>query len=375
MKTILFIAGTRPEAIKIAPVYLEAQKRQGLHPVLCAAGQHTDLFDDALSAFRITPEIRLQTMHPGQTLSQLTGHLFHHIGHTISQVQPDAVLVQGDTLTAFTGGYSGFLQQVPVYHIEAGLRTGDIRHPFPEEANRRALSIIASQHLAPTSTARDNLLKEGVSPEMIHVTGNTSIDALHHIRRTLAAESELLPAAPPADESPHILVTGHRRENFGPGLQNLCQALLRIVHQHPSVHITYPVHPNPAVTGPIHEALGHHPNIHLIPPQGYMDFIRLMLRSTFIISDSGGVQEEAPALGKPVLVTRTTTERPEAILCGANLLVGVEADTIVNAACKLLTQPDELQRMSAAGSPYGDGAASQRICDLLQGHPVQPFTA
>lgn len=360
MKKILMIAGTRPEAIKMAPVYLEMQRRKGLAPVFCSTGQHPQLIQHALDPFGIRPEVSLDTMTDNQSLTQLTGRLFQQIGKLLETDRPDTVLVQGDTMSAFTGGWCSFLSKIPVVHIEAGLRSGDLAHPYPEEAARRALGIITACHMAPTNHAKENLVKEGVDPANILVTGNTAIDALLFVR-------DRLKDSVPTDAQAHILVTAHRRENIGDGLRNLCTALQIIARQHPGVAITYAVHPNPAVGNVVRDALSNISNISLVPPKGYEDFVRLMMRSRLIISDSGGVQEEAPALGVPVLVARDTTERPEAIELGANLLVGTEPQRIVHSANLLMTDDAAHEKMRSAGSPYGDGRAAVRICDWLEG--------
>ncbi len=371
MKKILFIAGTRPEAIKVAPVYLEMKRRPGFDPILCSTGQHADLMRHGLEPFGITPDLSLDTMRGGQPLHQLLGSLFQQIGDILKDVRPEIVMVQGDTVSAFAGGWCAFLEKISVAHIEAGLRTGDLYHPFPEEASRRALTIISQVHMAPTAAARQNLLQEGVPETNIIVTGNTTVDALF---LALQNRPKVATQAPGLAHRRQILVTGHRRENMGAGLENLCKALLHLAAAFPDVDITYAVHPNPAVDEPVRRLLGTTPNIHLVPPQDYQQFANRMADSYFIISDSGGLQEEAPALGKPVLVTRTTTERPEAVSCGANSLVGIEATAIIKAATELLTDANAYHRMSTAGCPYGDGKASQRICDHLEGLPIADFT-
>ncbi len=374
VKKILFIAGTRPEAIKLAPVYLEMKGREGFAPVMCSTGQHADLVSHGFGAFGIMPDIMLETMVAGQGLHQLTGALFQQVGEVVREQRPDAVVVQGDTVSAFAGGWCGFYQKVPVVHVEAGLRTGNLEHPFPEEAVRRALTVVADVHMAPTGAARENLLREGVAEEKIVVTGNTTIDALYLVmKRHEGGDGGAGEAGVEAGNHRHILVTGHRRENFGEGLENLCYALLELAQRFPDVVISYAVHPNPAVKEPVYRMLGAVENIRLLPPLEYGDFVKMMARSVLIISDSGGVQEEAPALGVPVLITRETTERPEAVTGGANLLVGAKTETIVEAAARLLTHPEAYDRMARAGCPYGDGKAAKRICDYLEGLPVEEF--
>lgn len=364
MKKILFIAGTRPEAIKLAPVYLEMGRREAIKPILCATGQHADLFRHGLDVFEIAPDFVLETMRESQSLTGLTGALFVEIGAILERVAPDLVVVQGDTASAHAGAWAGFLQKIPVLHVEAGLRTGNLEHPFPEEANRRAVSVVARYHAAPTAQARDNLLREGVDPAAIVVSGNTAIDALLFVKEKLVQGGA---ADLDRDGQRRILVTGHRRENFGAGLEGICTALRAIAEQFPDVTITYAVHPNPAVSGPVRQMLDNSPNVRLTPPLDYPEFVAEMMRSYFLISDSGGVQEEAPALGKPVLVTRTVTERPEAAAIGATRLVGTLPETIVGAARELLTDESSYRKMAAAGSPYGDGRAAEVICDFVTG--------
>lgn len=368
MKKILFIAGTRPEAIKLAPVYLEMQRRSTLQPVICSTGQHLDLLSHGFGPFGITPDILLDTMRPGQPLHHLAGALFQQVGDIVQEQNPYAVMVQGDTLSAFAGAWCAFYQKCPVVHVEAGLRTGRLDQPFPEEATRVSLAIITASHMAPTTAAKDNLLREGVPPKNILVTGNTTIDALYVMVEKHASEG-----LPPRPDRRQILVTGHRRENFGEGMENVCFALLHLAQKFPDIDISYAVHPNPAVREPVLRMLDSTPNIRLLPPLDYAEFTKKMSHSYLIISDSGGVQEEAPALGVPVLITRKATERPEAIECGANRLVGANSQAIIEAATELLTHPEIYDKMATAGCPYGDGKASQRICDHLEGLPVAEF--
>jgi len=369
VKKILFIAGTRPEAIKLAPLYLEMQRHAGFDPVFCATGQHQDLFRHGLDTFGFAPDIELRSMTPGQPLPDLGGALLRDVSAAIISLSPAAVVVQGDTMSAYAGAWAAFLLKVPVVHVEAGLRTGDLQNPFPEEANRRAISIIASLHAAPTPLARENLLREGIPTGQIAVTGNTAIDALMHVKARLQNVSSRVQAysSPETDDQPfrEILVTGHRRENFGSGIAGICEALKQIAREFSDVRVTYVLHPNPAVAGPVREALAREQQIRVVAPMNYEDFVAAMIESTFIISDSGGVQEEAPALGKPVLVTRSTTERPEAAALGATRLVGTDVGAIVAAARELLTDASAYKSMATAGSPYGDGHAAAKICEFI----------
>lgn len=360
MKKILFIAGTRPEAIKLAPLYLEMAARQRLQPEFCATGQHSDLLTATLAVFAVTPDSVLATMAPGQSLPSLAATLLEKVGEEIAARRPDLVIVQGDTASAWAGAWAAFLQKTPVLHVEAGLRTNDPANPFPEEANRRAISLVAAWHAAPTEAARENLLREGIAPDRIQVTGNTAIDAL------LQAKNRIGAAPAPAGAHRRILVTCHRRENFGEKMTHICRGIQLIAADFPAAEIRWVLHPNPQAARPAREMLSSTPNIHLLEPLSYTDFLAEMIQSYFLISDSGGIQEEAPALGRPVLVTREVTERPEAVEIGANKLVGSDAETIRSAARELLTDAETYRRMATAGSPYGDGRASQRICDWLE---------
>ncbi len=363
MKSVLFIAGTRPEAIKIAPVLLEARRRGALRPLLCVTAQHRGMLDQALAVFGIEPDYDLDLMAPGQNLAQLTARLFSSLPGVLAQARPDAVVVQGDTTSAFAGAMSAFYERVPVAHIEAGLRTGDIYSPFPEEANRRLIGVMTRWHFAATETARGNLLGEGTPAERIFVTGNTVIDAL--LRAT--SRTSAPPAGPRSPQGRKlILVTGHRRESFGPGIENLCRALAEIARRHPEAHILYPVHPNPNVLEPVRRLLGGLENVELVEPQGYLEFSALLKECHFVITDSGGVQEEAPTFGKPVLVTRDVTERPEAVAAGCSMLVGTDFERITTEASRLLTDPAAYDRMARPANPYGDGRASERILDVLE---------
>jgi UDP-N-acetylglucosamine 2-epimerase (non-hydrolysing) len=363
MPRILLIFGTRPEAIKMAPVVRALKEHPQIDVVTCVTAQHRQMLDQVLEWFQITPDHDLDLMRPGQTLAGLTARALEALTQTIEQVQPDTVLVQGDTTTAMTAALAAFYLQIPVGHIEAGLRTHDIYNPFPEEVNRHLISVMASLHFAPTSAARSALLAEGVKPESVHLTGNTVIDAL----KWTAAQPHQLNLGLPLDQPGErlVLITGHRRESFGPGFEAICQALRQIAGRNPSVRLVYPVHLNPNVQEPVYRILDRIERVHLIDPLPYPDFVHLMARSTLIITDSGGIQEEAPALGKPVLVMRNTTERPEAVDAGTARLVGTDTQTIVAETERLLRDEDAYMAMANAISPFGDGHAAEHIVDVL----------
>ncbi len=364
MRTILLIGGTRPEAVKLAPVILELRRRGSLRPLLCSTGQHRELFRQVLESFGLAPDIDLDIMQPGQSLSGLAGRIFQALPVIFDQTAPSCVAVQGDTTTAFAGAVAAYYGQIPVAHIEAGLRTGNLAAPFPEEGNRRLIGAVTRWHFAPTDRARANLLAEGIPADRIHMTGNTVIDAL------LWSAERIGPPPPvlrPLPGQRLILVTGHRRESFGEGLQQMCDALARIAEAHrDTVKIVYPVHPNPHVLNPVRERLGNLDNVVLTDPLNYTDFVSLMREAHFLITDSGGVQEEAPALGKPVLVTREVTERPEAVEAGCARLVGTNADKIAASAEELLSDEEAYARMAGAENPFGDGHAAERIADILE---------
>lgn len=348
----------------MAPV-LRALNAQGIDSRVCVTAQHRDMLDQPLALFEIKPDIDLNLMKTNQTLHGLTSDVLMGVSEAIDAETPDMVLVHGDTTTSFATALAAFYKHIPVGHVEAGLRTGDIYAPFPEEMNRRLSDRISSLHFAPTDTARDHLLREGTSPDTVHVTGNTVVDALFLIRDRLNADDAFRAAA--RAELPEfnpqkkmVLVTGHRRENFGEGFRNICQALRRISEIN-NVEIVYPVHLNPNVQAPVMELLSGLDNVHLLPPVDYPSFVDLMARSYLVITDSGGIQEEAPSLGKPVLVMRDVTERPEAVDAGTVLLVGTDKDRIFNETMVLLDDEAAYNRMSKAHNPYGDGHAAERI--------------
>ncbi|MFI5447150.1 non-hydrolyzing UDP-N-acetylglucosamine 2-epimerase [Polaromonas sp. UC242_47] len=369
-KKILLVFGTRPEAIKMAPLVKMLRAIAALDVKVCVTAQHRHMLDQVLQLFDIQPDFDLDLMRPGQDLSDITSGVLRDLKVVLVQWRPDVVLVHGDTSTTFAASLAAFYQRIPVGHVEAGLRTGDIYSPWPEEANRKLTSVLARWHFAPTATSRSNLLKEGVSSDAVYVTGNTVIDALLQVREKIVNSPKLLQqfAQDFRFLDPRkrlLLVTGHRRENFGGGFERICQALIRIAKSHADVQVVYPVHLNPQVQEPVKRLLGGIDNIHLIEPLDYLPFVYLMDKSTLILTDSGGIQEEAPSLGKPVLVMRDTTERPEAVEAGTVKLVGTDVEKIATEAGTLLTDAQAYQAMAFAHNPYGDGQACQRIAQTL----------
>jgi UDP-N-acetylglucosamine 2-epimerase (non-hydrolysing) len=366
---VLFVFGTRPEAIKLAPVIRHLRRHpQDFEPRVVVTAQHRDLLDQVLAAFSIQPDHDLDLMQPGQSLFQSTSRIIGALEQVFEAEQPDCVLVQGDTTTAFCGALAGFYSDVPAGHVEAGLRTGDPRQPFPEEMNRVLISSLAAMHFAPTEWAAGNLRREGVKPERIFITGNTAIDAVLEVRDALASgglESKGLPAIDPRKKL--ILVTAHRRESFGAGFQGICEAL-RGLAERDDVEIVYPVHPNPNVRAAVNRYLGATNNVRLIAPLEYVSFVDLMARAHVLLTDSGGIQEEGPSLGKPVLVMRDKTERPEAVDAGTARLVGTDPGRIVSEASLLLDDGAEHARRSRIHNPYGDGHASARIAAAIRSH-------
>jgi len=366
---ILSVLGTRPEAIKMAPLIKRLEATPGIAHAVCVTGQHRQMLDQVLELFAIKPDYDLNLMRAGQTLTDITVAVLNALPPVIDGFKPDRLLVQGDTTTAMAATLSGFYHRVRVGHVEAGLRTRDFDNPWPEEMNRRVADVIADLFFAPTEESRRNLLDEGTDPKRIHVTGNTVIDALldvvQRFEREPALKAELAARFPfLASDKRLILVTGHRRESFGEGFERICQAIKRLA-QRPEVQVVYPVHLNPNVREPVGRILGDNPRVHLIEPQDYLPFVYLMNACYFIVTDSGGVQEEAPSLGKPVLVMRDTTERPEAVKAGTVRLVGTDADRIVAEAERLLDDKDAYATMGRAHNPYGDGHASERIIKEL----------
>lgn len=367
-RKFLLVIGTRPEAIKMAPIALELMRRPAeTECCLCLTGQHRELVDQAVRAFGLRPDFDLQIMSPGQTLAEVTARAVQGLDGVLRKSRPDIVLVQGDTTSAMCGALAAAYQQIPVGHVEAGLRTGNKQHPFPEEINRVLITRLADWHFPPTEHAAGVLRNEGIDPSRIIVSGNTVIDALlwtrDHVRQPPA---EIPPEIQDlVANGPMVLVTGHRRESFGSGFEHICQAIREVADASPTATFVYPVHLNPNVREPVHRILGNHPRVKLIEPLGYQPFVWLMDRSTIVLTDSGGVQEEAPSLGKPVLVMRQTTERPEGITAGNAKLVGTQRESIVENLLRLLQSPDERHAMSRVRNPYGDGTASRQIVDAL----------
>jgi UDP-N-acetylglucosamine 2-epimerase (non-hydrolysing) len=366
---IMTVFGTRPEAIKLGPIVKALQANEQVELTVCTTGQHREMLKQVLDLFEITPDIDLALMTPGQTLTDITGRVLDKLSPMLAERKVDWLLVQGDTTTAFAAGLAAFYAKIPVAHVEAGLRSGDIYQPFPEEVNRKMVSVFASLHFAPTPESRDNLLKEGVDPDLIKVTGNSVIDALLYFQERLENDRELAASferrfdfLDPTKRL--ILVTGHRRENFEGGIDRMCQALLDIAARG-DVQIVYPVHPNPNVRGPVGEILTNQNGIHLLDPLDYLPFVYMMTKADVILTDSGGIQEEAPALGKPVLVTRETTERPEGVAAGTAKLVGTDQALIISEVNKLLDDQDAYNAMSRAHNPYGDGKTSARIVGAI----------
>jgi len=372
---VLAVFGTRPEAIKLAPVILQLRETPGVACRTCATAQHRSMLDQVLQLFGIIADHDLDVMAPNQTLDSLTARVLTGTARVIAAEKPDLVMVQGDTTTCFTAALAAFYARVPIAHVEAGLRTGDLTAPFPEEANRALVSRIADFHFAPTSRARDNLVAEGISENRISVTGNTVIDALFAVRdqvRALPDEhwTQRFGAAASQWRSggKRVLITGHRRENFGRGFEDLCNAICTLAGRHPDWRFLYPVHLNPNVQQPVRRILGGLENVMLLDPQDYLPFVWLMDTADLILTDSGGVQEEAPSLGKPVLVMRDVTERPEAVEAGTVLLVGTDRDRIINGVESVLLDPALYARMARAHNPYGDGRAAERIVTELVTH-------
>ena len=363
---ILHVIGTRPEAIKLAPVILEAEKfPQQIVNRVCSTAQHREILDEVLSLFGIEPHFDLDVMQENQSPNHVAASVMRKLDDLLLAEKPDWVVVQGDTTTAAAAALAAFYRGARVAHVEAGLRSFDKRQPFPEEVNRRIAGIVADLHFAPTQRARDNLLREGAPAESIKVTGNTVIDALHWVSR-LPCDDVPSCAKPPGAATRIILVTAHRRENWGGPLEEICYALRELAGAYKDgIRIIYPVHPNPNVRDPVHRLLGSEPNIVLTAPLGYLAFVQVMKQSYLLITDSGGLQEEGPALGKPVLVLRNVTERPEAVEAGTAKLVGVRRENIVTEAARLLDDPAAYRLMASATSPYGDGHASQIIIQTL----------
>ena len=382
-KTVMLVFGTRPEAIKMAPLIKEFQKESDIfNTLVCVTAQHRQLLDQVMDVFHLTADYDLDIMQQGQDLYDITSRVLLSMRDVLRQARPDLVLVHGDTTTSTAAALAAFYQQIPVGHIEAGLRPGNIYSPWPEEMNRQITGRIASYHFAPTETSRENLLKENVHPSNIYVTGNTVIDALHLVVNELKCDKQLADRERQTligcgydvsrlnEGKKLVLITGHRRENFGDGFHNICKAIKMLVLQHPNVDFVYPMHLNPNVRNPIRQVFGENlndfQNLFFIEPLEYLSFVYLMEKSFLVLTDSGGVQEEAPSLGKPVLVMRDTTERPEAVLAGTVKLVGANYQKIVDEVSQLILDDHSYSLMSKANNPYGDGQASKRIVDIIR---------
>ena len=363
MKKIMLVFGTRPEAIKMCPLVNELKKRKNIETIVCVTGQHRQMLDQVLEAFSVVPDYDLSIMKDKQTLFDVTVNILERIKTVLEEVKPDVVLVHGDTSTTFVTALACFYLQIPVGHVEAGLRTYNIYSPYPEEFNRQAVSIISQYNFAPTELSKQNLLKEGKNPESIYVTGNTAIDAL----KTTVRADYTHPELDWANDSRLIMITAHRRENLGEPMRHMFKAIRRVMDEHPDVKAIYPIHMNPVVREIANEYLGNDDRIHIIEPLDVLDFHNFLSRSYLILTDSGGIQEEAPSLGKPVLVMRDTTERPEGIAAGTLKLVGTEEETIYKEFSRLLSDKTEYYAMSKASNPYGDGHACERIADVLEG--------
>ena len=361
MKKIMLVFGTRPEAIKMCPLVNELKKRKELQTVVCVTGQHRQMLDMVLEAFDVTPDYDLSIMKDKQTLFDVTTNILNTIKEVLEKEKPDVVLVHGDTSTTFVTALACFYLQIPVGHVEAGLRTYNIYSPYPEEFNRQAVSIISEFNFAPTELSKQNLLKEGKNPDSIYVTGNTAIDAL----KTTVRENYTHPELEWANGSRLIMITAHRRENLGEPMRHMFKAIRRVMDEHSDVKAIYPIHMNPVVREIANEYLGDDDRIHIIEPLDVLDFHNFLSRSYLILTDSGGIQEEAPSLGKPVLVMRDTTERPEGIAAGTLKLVGTKEETIYKEFSRLLSDKNEYEAMSKASNPYGDGHACERIADVL----------
>lgn len=361
MKKVMLVFGTRPEAIKMCPLINEVKMRAELQTVVCVTGQHRQMLDMVLKAFNVIPDYDLSIMKARQTLFDVTTNILNRINEVLEKEKPDVVLVHGDTSTTFVTALACFYLQIPVGHVEAGLRTYNIYSPYPEEFNRQAVSIISKFNFAPTELSKQNLLKEGKAPDSIYVTGNTAIDAL----KTTIRENYTHPELEWAKGSRLIMITAHRRENLGEPMRHMFKAIRRVMDEHPDVKAIYPIHMNPVVREIAGEFLGGDDRIHIMEPLDVLDFHNFLNHSYLILTDSGGIQEEAPSLGKPVLVMRDTTERPEGIAAGTLKLVGTKEETIYNEFCCLLSDKAKYEAMSKASNPYGDGHACERIADVL----------
>ncbi len=362
MKTVMLVFGTRPEAIKMCPLVNELKTRDNIKTVVCVTGQHRQMLDIVLDTFNVVPDYDLSIMKAGQTLFDITTNILNRIGAVLDEVKPDVVLVHGDTSTTFVTALACFYKQIAIGHVEAGLRTYNIYSPYPEEFNRQAVSIISKYNFAPTELSKANLVKEGKDESTIYITGNTAIDAL----KTTVRDDYIHPELEWAKDSRLIMITAHRRENLGEPMHNMFRAIRRVMDEHPDVKAIYPIHMNPVVRQAADEELGGCDRIHIIEPLEVLDFHNFLARSFMILTDSGGIQEEAPSLGKPVLVMRDTTERPEGIKAGTLKLVGTDEQVIYDNFKLLLENKDAYDAMAKASNPYGDGLACKRIADILE---------
>lgn len=362
MKKVMLVFGTRPEAIKMCPLVNELKSRKSIETVVCVTGQHRQMLDQVLEVFHVVPDFDLSIMKDKQTLFDITTNILNGIKTVLEKAKPDIVLVHGDTSTTFVTALACFYLQIPVGHVEAGLRTYNIYSPYPEEFNRQAVSIISKYNFAPTQLAKKNLVKEGKKEEAIYITGNTAIDAL----KTTVRDDYTHPELDWANDSRLIMITAHRRENLGEPMKNMFRAIRRVMDEHPDVKAIYPIHMNPVVRETANSILGDDERVHIIEPLEVLDFHNFLSRSYLILTDSGGIQEEAPSLGKPVLVMRDTTERPEGIAAGTLKLVGTQEETIYHNFKLLLENKEEYEKMSKASNPYGDGFACKRIADILE---------
>ena len=363
MKKVMLVFGTRPEAIKMCPLVNELKTRKGIETIVCVTGQHRQMLDQVLEAFQVEPDYDLSIMKDRQTLFDVTTNILNRIKAVLEEVQPDVVLVHGDTSTTFVTALACFYLQIPVGHVEAGLRTYNIYSPYPEEFNRQAVSIISAYNFAPTELSKENLLREGKNPDTIYVTGNTAIDAL----KTTVREDYTHPDLEWAQGRRLIMITAHRRENLGEPMKHMFRAIRRVCDEHPDIKAIYPIHMNPVVREIADSILGDDERIRIIEPLDVLDFHNFLSRSYLILTDSGGIQEEAPSLGKPVLVMRDTTERPEGIKAGTLKLVGTDEEVIYQNFKQLLEDEEAYRAMSTASNPYGDGFACKRIADILEG--------
>lgn len=369
-KKVMVVFGTRPEAIKMAPVIQALRQKESILCQITVTAQHREMLDQVMKLFKIVPDFDLNLMKQGQTLTEITTRALNGLREVFQRELPDLVLVHGDTTTTFVAALAAFYAQIPIGHVEAGLRTGNKYSPFPEEMNRRLASVLTDYHFAPTETAKRNLLQEGIPPEKVYVTGNTIIDALLATVKPNYSflDPEIQSIVKPGEKSRMVLVTTHRRENLGEPMRQIYQALKSMLDIFPDTHVVFPVHKNPKVRKVVTEVLGNHPKVFLVEPLDYEPFANLMARSHLILTDSGGIQEEAPSLGKPVLVVRDTTERPEAVEAGTASLVGTEYDSVLLELKRLLSSEDEYQKMALASNPYGDGRAADRIAKIINGN-------